>query len=282
MYRADLHIHTTASDGVFTPSQVVLRAKERGVNMLAISDHDAVSGLHEGVKAGEEYGVRVIPGLEISAGGDKEIHILGYGVPCDNAALNTFLRDMKQDRIDRSIKMVKRLCDIGLPLSMNDIPVEKDAVIGRPRIARAMIAKGYIKDVNEAFEHYIGNGCPAYVERTPIDVCDAVCLLRSVGAVPVLAHAGLLKMDDDTFAQNLKRWMDAGLMGMEVYHPSHLPDQLEKWAQIAAENRLLVTGGSDFHDPGDKHGEIGQMLAYWQHADEDMERLIAAMEETKG
>lgn len=282
MYRADLHIHTTASDGVFTPSQVVLRAKERGVNTLSISDHDAVSGLQEGIRAGNECGMLVIPGLEISAGGDKEIHILGYGVPCDNAALNTFLSDMKQDRIDRAVKMVKKLCDIGLPLSIDDIPVEKNAVIGRPRIARAMIAKGYIKNVNEAFERYIGSGCPAYVGRTPIDVCGAVRLLRSVGAVPVLAHAGLLKMDDDTFAQNLKQWMDAGLMGMEVYHPSHLPDQLGKWAQIAKDNRLLVTSGSDFHDPGDKHGEIGQMLAYWQHADEDMARLLSAMEETKG
>lgn len=282
MLHPDLHIHTTASDGVLSPSQVVLRAMERGVDFLAVSDHDTLNGLSEAEHAAQAAGVHFLPALEISAGGDKEIHILGYGVSAQDAALTAYLDAMKEDRRQRSIKMLDRLRTLGMPLSPEDLAAKPGASIGRPLIARAMIAKGYVRDMNEAFSLYLGRGCPAYVARTDIDVCEVISLLRRAHAVPVLAHPGLLGWDEETFSQQLHRWLDAGLMGMEIYHPAHEPDQFEKWRSIATRHQLILTGGSDFHEPDDKHADIGQMIPYWKTANEDMQQLLSAVNAAKG
>ena len=147
-HQADLHIHTTASDGVLAPSQVVFRARERGLTCLAISDHDTVAGIVEAQRAAAQAEITLIPAVELSTGGEQEIHILGYGVPLNDVRLEAFLSRMAQERMDRAERMLAKLSALGMPLDKNEIPVKNGGVIGRPQIARAMIARGYAASVH--------------------------------------------------------------------------------------------------------------------------------------
>lgn len=276
MLKPDLHIHTTASDGVLTPSKVVLRAQEHGINLLAVSDHDSLDGLLEARKAAQNTGIRLIGAVEFSCGGENEVHMLGYGLTPDCGEIKAVLTRMKEERKERADKMLRKLNDIGLHLEDKDIPTAENAVKGRAQIARAMLKKGYIDSMQEAFERYIGVGCPAYVPREKLDVEDAIALILRNGGVPVLAHPGQLKMDLVTFNAFFEKWHDAGLMGVEVYHPSHRLS-FAQWDRFARARRLLVTGGSDFHEAGDKHADIGEMIPYWTQCDEDAARLLEAL-----
>lgn len=280
--QTDLHIHTTASDGVLAPSQVVFRAKERGLTCLAVSDHDTIAGVAEAQRAAAQAGIILIPAVELSTGGEQEIHILGYGVPQGDARLEAFLSRMAQERMTRADRMLEKLAALGMPLDQAEIPVKSGGVIGRPQIARAMLARGYAASVQEAFDRYLGKGCPAYVPREMLEPSKAIALLRSLRAVPVLAHPGLLGWSDDMLAQALPAWIQAGLLGMEVYHPAHLPDQFDKWAACAHRHHLLVTGGSDFHAEGDKHADLGAMRAHWPGMHADTQRLLDTIETLKG
>ncbi len=274
MYYADLHIHTTASDGVFTPSQVVLRAKQKGMHLIAVSDHDSIGGIDEAQKAACQEGVCLIPAVEISTGKDGEVHILGYGVRSDSAALNALFAEMAQEREARAEEILARLCRLGLTLSMDEIPAGRGAVKGRAQIARAMLKKGYVSEMQEAFDRYIGVGCPAYVPRIERDTAQMVALLCREGALPVLAHPGLIKMEQPQVLSAIDCWKEAGLSGIEVYHPAHLPKQFDVWEAAARGRSLLVTGGSDFHQPGDKHADIGDMCAYWENCRQDAAALL--------
>lgn len=280
--QTDLHIHTTASDGVLAPSQVVFRAKERGLTCLAVSDHDTIAGVAEAQRAAAQAGIILIPAVELSTGGEQEIHILGYGVPQGDARLEAFLSRMAQERMTRADRMLEKLAALGMPLDQAEIPVKSGGVIGRPQIARAMLARGYAASVQEAFDRYLGKGCPAYVPREMLEPSKAIALLRSLRAVPVLAHPGLLGWSDDMLAQALPAWIQAGLLAMEVYHPAHLPDQFDKWAACAHRHHLLVTGGSDFHAEGDKHADLDAMRAHWPGMHADTQRLLDTIETLKG
>lgn len=270
-------MHTTASDGVLSPSQVVLRAKEKGVGLIAITDHDTVSGLPEGRATAQAYGIRLIAGVEISADGENEVHVLGYGVSENSVKLLALFARMKEERLQRAQRILEKLRALNMPIDWAEIP-QQQGVVGRPRIARVMVAKGYAQSVSEAFERFIGNGKPAYVPREPLAVRDAVALLRQEGAVPVLAHPGAIKMRPETVLAALPDWIDAGLMGIEVYHPAHQPNAFARWEWAAERYGLLVTGGSDFHEVGDKHGDIGQMIPAWRACQTDVQRLLAHLE----
>ena len=277
MLRPDLHIHTTASDGVLTPSKVVLRARENGVNLLAISDHDALDGLAEARQAADTAGIRLIGAVEFSCGGDAEIHLLGYGLKADCEEIRALLARMRQEREGRADKILQKLDVLGLPLTQDEVPAAAGAIRGRAQIARGMLAKGYVQTMQEAFDKYIGTGCPAYVPREKLEVTDAIELILRHGGVPVLAHPGLIKMDVVAFNASFESWMKAGLMGVEVYHPAHRPDAFAYWDHFARSRGLLVTGGSDFHEQGDKHADIGEMLPYWTKCSDDAHKLLAAI-----
>jgi len=278
MLKPDLHIHTTASDGVLTPSKVVLRAKEKGVNLIAVSDHDSLDGIAEARAAAQALGVQVIGAVEFSCGGDAEVHLLGYGLSDDCAEICTLLDRMRQEREGRADRILEKLNALGLPLDKCEVPAAAGAVIGRAQIARGMLAKGYVQTMQDAFTKYIGVGCPAYVPREKLEVTDAVQLILRNGGVPVLAHPGLLKMDLVTFHASFSAWMKAGLKGIEVYHPAHRPDAFAYWDSFARSQGLLVTGGSDFHEQGDKHADIGEMLSYWTKCSEDAGKLLDAID----
>ena len=281
MLQADLHIHTTASDGVFTPSKVVLRAKQKGVQLLAITDHDTVEGLTEACDCAQAQGIQLIPGVELSAGGQAEVHVLGYGVSAKNARLCKFLSDMQNERLHRAATILEHLKKLNMPLNLDEITDETNSALGRPLIARAMVNRGYVHSVQQAFDQYLNQGRPAYVARKKLDVADAVTLLKEVGAVPVLAHPSLIRMAAADLKNAVHDWLDAGLMGVEIYHPAMTQYDRMYWLSFARKHDLLVTGGSDFHAIGDKHADIGDMTPLWNNCSEDAEKLLSAVSEAK-
>lgn len=281
MHKADLHIHTTASDGVYSPSKVVLRAKEKGVDLLAITDHDCISGIEEAKQCAKSMSIHVLSGVEIGTGDNSETHVLGYGVNTHDAALSAYLQKMRDDRRERAAKICGKLSELGMPICLPAASLDGSKALGRPQIARAMLEKGYVSSVQEAFERYLGRDCPAYVPRGRIETVDAIHFLRDIGAVPVLAHPCQIRMADDALMYQFSEWLDAGLAGVEIYHPSMNQADRIRWMSIAQKHRLLITGGSDFHAPGDKHADIGDMIPLWENCSEDAEWLLKAVHAAK-
>ncbi len=241
---ADLHIHTTASDGDYSPEAVVRAAKAQGFSALAITDHDTLSGLAEAQKISKEIGIELLTGVEISTvHQEKEVHILGYLIDPTNEYLQEKLNLMNNYRQERIAKMVKRLNDLGYEISLNRVyEISGQGAIGRPHVAKALWEKGYIKNIKEAFLKLLSPGCPAYIPRFKITPEEAIELITTAGGIPVLAHPGI-NLDDDLIPY-LK---NTGLMGLEVWHPEHSSQMVEKYYKIATQLDLLMTGGSDWH-----------------------------------
>ena len=273
----DLHVHTSASDGQFSPEQVVTLARERNVNLLAITDHDTLDGFAQMKDRLPPGDMRIIPGVEISAGGDTEVHILGYGVHTGMKRLMDMLLTMREERMERAAKILSRLTRLGLDIDLSEITPQALGSLGRAHIGRAMVQKGLVSSLYEAFEKYLSPGRPGFEPRRKLKVTQVVRLLKEEGAVPVVAHPGLLKMEMGELRPLLREWMDAGLMGLEAYHPSHLPNMIQTYDRLARENGLLVTGGSDFHGEDGRHPEIGSMLPHWPTAAEDVQDLLDAL-----
>jgi len=270
--RADLHTHSTASDGNLAPADLVRQASERGLSLLALTDHDTTLGLDAAVRAGTALGVRVLRGIELSTDVDAgEIHILGYGIDPDSAELQTEIARLREASISRIERMVVRLAELGYPLPEGSVrPSEVGASIGRPHVARAMIAAGYVTSVGEAFDRFLGRGKPAYTKRERQRPAAAVALVRSAGGLPVLAHP-LTVADLDTALPVL---IDAGLAGLEAYYGEYRDDQRRALAALAQEIGLLVTGGSDYHGEGFRAGrELGGVSI----PSEVVERFLTAL-----
>jgi 3',5'-nucleoside bisphosphate phosphatase len=244
--RADLHTHSTASDGTLAPADLVRQAHRRGLTVLGLTDHDTTSGLAEAIATGASLGVRVIPGIELSTDVTAgEVHMLGYGIDPESGALQLALASYRQARLDRAGRIVARLRDLGVDLPEGSVRASSgDASLGRPHIARAMIAAGYVQTVSEAFERFLGDGKPAYIasERKPTPT-EAIALIRAAGGLPVHAHP----FTSERFPESLRELVEAGLAGIEVYYAEYSPERRELLAHIAAEHRLLATGGSDYH-----------------------------------
>lgn len=275
MINPDLHIHTTASDGIRSPARIVKMAGEKGLNCIAITDHDTFSGLEEAENAAKQQGIIVVPGVEISTGGPEEIHVLGLGVKPVRDKLQAMLDHMTIERFRRFRTMGQRLREIyGMDLDMDKIMETAGDSIGRPHLARAMIEKGYVKTITEAFEKYISRGRPAYVPREKLAPTEAIRMLKESGAVPVIAHPMLIGWPMEKFLPILDEWQKAGLMGMEVYHPANR-GYYPMLDRIARERGLLVTGGSDYHDEEASHGQLGETVDEWPTHDEDAKKLLA-------
>jgi hypothetical protein len=253
---ADLHTHTTASDGTQSPADNVRLAAEAKLAVVAITDHDTVSGVKEAQAAGERIGVQVVPGVEISTtAGGQDIHVLGYGIDVDDSQLLARLQQLRETRDRRNELLLERLGGLGMPLTMEDVRAEaaavkrKDDTIGRPHIAAALLRRGYVSTVQEAFDRYLAKGGAAYVEVPRIAPETAIAWIREAGGAPVLAHPGLY--EDDELVERLAR--DGGLAGIEAYHADHGPEEERKYAALADRYGLLVTAGSDFHGFRDGH-----------------------------
>jgi 3',5'-nucleoside bisphosphate phosphatase len=245
--RIDLHTHTTASDGLLTAEALVAEARERGVGLLAVADHDTTAATDAALAAGQSTGVEVWSAVELSCdieGG--EVHMLGYFVDHRLTWFQALLQRLRDGRERRAERMVGLLASLGAPVSFDRVQALSDGgAIGRPHVARALLEAGHVKSIGEAFERYIGRNGPAYVERVKVTPPQSVEILRASGGLAVLAHPGW--GDQDALIPDL---IAAGLDGIEVYYPEHTPDQVSRYAAMAQRHGLVVTGGTDFHGGG--------------------------------
>ncbi len=250
----ELHCHTTASDGVLSPPALVELALKKGVEVLAITDHDTTDALAPASEAAAGR-LELWPAIEINCSepGPYEVHVLGYFIQSDHPALQEALSKLREARQGRIGRMVANLNRLGLPIELSD--VQKFAhgpSLGRPHLARAMVDRGLVGDVNEAFDRYLALGQPAYEPRYSLRPREAIAVITAAGGLPVLAHPGLIGTD-----QFLEGYVEAGLRGLEVYYPMHDPDQVAELLSQARRYGLLATGGSDYHGPG--RSELGQV-----------------------
>lgn len=253
---ADLHIHTTASDGALTPTQIVRAAADAGLGAIGITDHDTVDGLDEAVAAGEEAGMVVVPGIEISAtyGDNVEVHMLGYYLDHRHPALVGQLEVLRTGRTERGRRMVERLNEAGVPITFERVlEIAQGGAIGRPHVARAIMEVGAASSLDSAFGRYLQRGSPGYVPRYKISPSEAVRMIMAAGGVACCAHVAKLNRDE-----LLIELMSQGMRGIEVRHPDHGSTGTKYYEKFAAKHGLIATGGSDSHCiEGGKRTEIG-------------------------
>ncbi|MFQ6102411.1 MAG: PHP domain-containing protein [Anaerolineae bacterium] len=251
--RVDLHIHSTTSDGVFTPSEVVYLSLERGLAVIALTDHDTLGGVAEAQQAAVGTGLEVIAGVEVnSEGAWGDLHFLGYYVDPENRPLREKLQAMRDARVGRARKMVQRLSEMGMPLEWEEVrALASGESVGRPHVARALLNRGYVKTMQEAFDRFIANGGPAYVPRLRLIPPEVIQAIIEAGGVPVLAHPS---HSGPAAVERIPEFVGYGLRGVEVYYPGHSPEEIEMLLELCREYGLLATGGTDFHGPGSSEG----------------------------
>ncbi|HVH28103.1 MAG TPA: PHP domain-containing protein [Vicinamibacterales bacterium] len=249
----DLHTHTIESDGRCTPAELVARARASGVDVLAVTDHDTVSGCEATAAACTANGIEFVPGIEITAAhGRRDVHILGYFFDVTSPSLNEFLRTQRQARVDRVRQIVARLADLGIPLDEEELlrPAIDDPrkAAGRPWIARALVAGGYVGSASEAFDRWLGHGKPAFIPRCGASPAEVFTRIHGAGGVAALAHPALVRHDE---------WIEGfvadGLDALEAYHSEHDAAATSRYLTIAQSMGIAVSGGSDFHGD-DSHG----------------------------
>jgi len=242
----DLHIHSTASDGTLSPTQVVREAVQARLQVIALADHDTTDGVGEALSAArKEGGVDVVPAVEISAEHPRgDVHILGYFMDYESPAFQSFLRRPRSARPARIAEMCRKLTDLGLavtPEEVNEV-AGGAASVGRPHLARVLLNKGYIDNMEDAFRLYLREGKPAHVKRFKNPARESIEQIHACGGISVIAHPGLY--DDPGLVDSL---IDEGVMGIEVYCHDHDRARVEHYAQVARRHGLLITGGSDYH-----------------------------------
>ena len=251
----DLHMHSTASDGSRTPADVVRAAAFAGLAAIALTDHDTVAGLAEAQVAGAELGVRIVNGVELSAvEGDAETHLLGLHLR-DVLVIERELGALRDMRERRGQRIVEKLVALGVLVTFADVLAQASGgAVGRPHVARALVADGWATDVRDAFDRYLGAGKPAYVAKDQLGMADAIAIIHSAGGLAVLAHPG-----GAGTRERLTALMALGLDGVEVRHPGHSPSDTARLSAVAAQLGLVISGGSDWHGAAEGPRTIGMM-----------------------
>ena len=245
----DLHLHTLASDGRLSPTELIQLVAKQGLETISITDHDSTEGLAEAYEAAKEFPyMRIIPGIEMSADipGD-EVHVLGYFLDYHDVEFQETLTELRRGRVGRAQVIVEKLVALGKPVEWERVlHFAGDGTVGRPHIALAMVEAGYFKEPKEAFEEYLGNAGLAYYDRPKLTPTESVAMIRKVGGVPVLAHPTFMN-DMEAGIASLKK---EGLVGMEVYYAQYDDDTVRHLARLAREYDLIPCGGSDYHGLG--------------------------------
>jgi len=281
----DLHTHTTASDGLLSPTALVELASARGLRILGITDHDSTGGVEEALQAAAEQNVEVWPGVEISTDvPGAEVHLLGYFVDLHDNTFQRTLRALRDGRRDRAHRMVERLAQLGIPVEWSRVvELAGTGAIGRPHVAQAMVEKGYVRSVTEAFDLYLGRKGPAYIERYKLTPDQAAELVRQAGGLPVLAHPVIVGAEisgaeaateprlPPHIEQALPGLIRHGLVGIEAYYPDYPAALTDFLLDLAAQQGLVATGGSDFHGGG-LSADLGSVYVPWE-AVEGLRRL---------
>jgi predicted metal-dependent phosphoesterase TrpH len=268
--KIDLHSHSLASDGELDPGEVAARARSAGVSVWALSDHDTVAGLPAAADAAKRHGLRLVPGIELSAFlGAKEIHVLGHFVDPAHPTLRRFEDELAVHRRKRMELIVQKL--EGLNVKIRPADIEKwsgGKTLGRPHVARAIVEAGYVATVKEAFDRFLGEGRGAYVARFRLEVGDAVALVRGAGGAATIAHPGVSRID----TREMQKLRVAGVDGLEVHHADHDPGTRERYLRMAEALDMVPTAGTDFHGehvaPDRRFGDVTMR-------DEDLARLEA-------
>lgn len=244
--KADLHTHTHYSDGVHSPEELVIKAKNAGIHYLAVTDHDNVDAVEETIEHGKRLGVEIIPGCEISSEHNgKETHILAYFIDYKNEELLDYLRNFRKERVKRAEKIVQKLNEMKIPVQLSEVlkHVKGNGSVGRPHIAIALVEGDHVDNYYEVFNNYIGDDKPAYVKKPNISSCDAIKLINRCGGLSFIAHPGKNLRDSNT----LFELIESGIDGIEVVHPSHTDYDIEYFSSITGQYFLLESGGSDYH-----------------------------------
>ncbi len=245
----DLHVHSSASDGTFSPSALLAEAKKAGLYAMALTDHDTMDGIPEAAAAAKELGIEFVPGIEISTEYEGcEVHVLGYYLSPEYPPLKDKLTEFRDFRSTRNERMVEKLAEEGFSISMGQLQAHfPDSVITRAHIARLLFETGQIPDIRTAFQEYIGEHCRCYIERPKITPVEAVSLIRDAGGLAVLAHPVLYKLTDVQLSQMIRSMKGVGMCGIEAIYSENSPGDESRFRKLADSLHLLVTGGSDFH-----------------------------------
>ena len=257
MVKIDLYLHTTISDGKLTPVDIVKLAKKKGLQVIAVADHDSIRGIRVAIRAGKKIGLKVIPAIEISCHWQNErIHMLGFGIDINNKSLTTRLKKFNRWRRERALKVIKKLSQIGFKICFSDLVKEVRGSIGRPHIARAVLAyqenRRRLKKKmrwGEFIEEYLVEGKPAFVKKKMIDAIEAIELIHRAGGLAIWAHPSYYTPDKRKILAFLKDFRAAGLDGLEVFFRSHHRPDVQFLHQLVERFNLCETAGSDFHDP---------------------------------
>ncbi|MFZ3102729.1 MAG: PHP domain-containing protein [Desulfitobacteriaceae bacterium] len=254
---ADLHCHTTASDGLLTPRELVSLASQKGLKAIAITDHDTILGWKEAENAGCEFGIDILRGVELNTDwAGKEVHILGYELDRESKLFQEHLAELQLSRYKRMQEILERLRQLGIKLSSEDVlEFALGESVGRPHVAQALVKYGYVTDNQEAFVRYLAPGAEAYVPRFKLSTTDGIRFIRESKGVAVLAHPGVQGLEESIIAS----LVDYGLQGVEIVHSDHTSDDVRRYYQIAKQYNLIMTGGSDFH--GDNKPSV--ILGNW-------------------
>ncbi len=278
----ELHAHSSASDGVFTPSELVHLAREAGVTTLALTDHDTAGGVPEARDAARRAGIRLISGMELSCRIPSTVHVLGLGIDESSEEVAAYTRRRAQERVRRVEEMCTRLHSLGVPLEAATVLESAGRMPGRMHVARALMAGGFCRSLREAFDRYLREGRPAFVPYEEFTVTGAVELIRRAGGVSILAHPMRMGFSMGHLESLVAFWHEAGLEGLEVYHPStgnqHVPGLL----RIAAGHALLVTGGSDYHGQEGSGEVLGSQWQRWSGREADSLALQARLTRATG
>lgn len=269
--KADLHLHTTASDGRLEPAELVRLAVKVGLDVIAITDHDTINGVAVALKAAQEYpSLSVIPGVEINTDVPRgEVHILGYFIDYTDDSLEAELMRLRISRRERAQRMIEKLNSLGMKIEWERVQeLAKGGTVCRPHVAQVLLEKGHVQSEREAFDKYIGHNGPAYVEREKLLPTEAVKLVTGSKGLPVLAHPD----DISELEVLLPELKEAGLIGIEVYYKAYGPDVIQRLLKVARKHSLIATGGTDYHAFGDG---LEVMMGGALAPAESVERLFA-------
>jgi predicted metal-dependent phosphoesterase TrpH len=246
----DLHLHTTASDGVMRPSEIVRYSKLKGLQAIAITDHDTIEGLEEGLSEGDKIDFEVIPGIEISAEHSPgSMHLLGFFLDINHLLLKERLGYLQKARAERNPKIVQKLNQLGIKITYEEVlKASGGGQVGRPHFAQVLLEKNYVKSYQEAFERFLKKGAPAYVDKFRFTPKEAIHFIKKARGIAVLAHPNTLHTNGYSELENLiLRLAQEGLKGIEVYYPEHSHLEVAQYKTLAERHGLLITGGTDYH-----------------------------------
>ncbi len=258
MKRIDLHTHSIFSDGSMTPTELLCHAAELGVDAIALTDHDTVSGLPEAEKAAKACGVELVPGVELSTEGISQVHILGYYIDRENTALLDAFAKQQEERRHTHALYMKKIKESGFEITEEEVhAVAPSGSIGRAHYARVFVNRGYVSSVSEAFSKYFYVGGPCYVKREVMTPQDAIALIHKAGGLAFFAHPHQTKLSDEKIFALMKQLFEAGLDGVEGYYSEYDEAMGKKFRKMASDLGLLLSGGSDYHAQMKPHIEIG-------------------------